>query len=63
MWRFQVLRCVRIRNFDVGKMRVNQGLSVFVGMKMEQRSKECGYNQQSHRVPREHFSHRRILTK
>ena len=63
MWRFHVLRCVRIRNFDVGKMRVNQGLSMFVGMKMEQRSKECGYNQQSHRVPRDQFSHQRIVTK
>ena len=63
MWRFQVLRCVRIRDFSVGKMRMDQGTSVFVGMDMEQRSKKCGYNQQSHRVPREHFSHRRILTK
>ena len=42
---------------------MDQGTSVFVGMEMEQGSQKGDYHQQSHRVPREHFSHRRILTK
>ena len=63
MGRFHVLHGVHIRNFDHGKMRMNQGLSVFVGMEMEQRSQKGDYHQQSHRVPRDQFSHQRILTK
>jgi len=42
---------------------MNQGLSVFIGMQMEQGSQEGDYHQQSHRVPRDQFSHKRILTK
>ena len=42
---------------------MNQGLSVFVGMEMEQRSQKGDYHQQSHRVPRDQFSHQRIVTK
>ena len=63
MGRFHVLHCVHIRNFEYGKMRMNQGLSVFIGMEMEQGSQEGDYHQQSHRVPRDQFSHKRILTK
>jgi len=63
MGRFHVLHCVHIRNFEYGKMRMNQGLSVFIGMQMEQGSQEGDYHQQSHRVPRDQFSHKRILTK
>ncbi len=63
--RLHVLPALNIRNnLKLGKMRMDQrGVSGIAGVQMEQRGGKRGHNQRSHGIPRDHSSHRAILTK